>query len=316
MRDLHDATGQVAARGRWVVLYLNGHYWGLYHLTEHLGHDFLAMHFDTSAWYTSTPAGEQASDNAHRWHLLADWLRGADLSVSTQYKWALQQLDIESFTAFVILHLWNSNTTWDSQDWYAARRRSGADTRWRLFAGDTNIPFGGDDRTGREALGTLVPILASLLASPQYQAYFTAQVEQYLAGALAPAAVRERLDALAAALRPALAAEAARWHPGQEPDMAVAQWAAALQRFADSLDAKAQRLRDLSDPGDAAAAPLATRGTASVAGCRRHYCRDTRIALVGHHPAELTSGDTAVVAHLEARGATVTVLGTPRGQST
>ena len=309
MRDLHDATGQVAARGRWVVLYLNGHYWGLYYLTEHFDHSFLDMYFNNSAWYTSTPAGEQASDNAHRWHLLADWLRDADLSVSTQYKWALQQLDIESFTAFVIIHLWNSNTTWDSQDWYAARRRSGADTRWRLFVGDTNTPFGGDDRTGREALGTIVPILASLLASPQYQAYFTAQVERYLAGVLAPAAVRERLDALAAALRPALAAEAARWHPGQEPDMTVAQWAAALQRFADSLDAKAQRLRDLSDPGTLRQ-HLSQLAAPPVSPVPPPLLPDTRIALVGHHPAELTSGDAAVVAHLEARGATVTVLGT------
>ncbi|MDE2994563.1 MAG: chitobiase/beta-hexosaminidase C-terminal domain-containing protein, partial [Chloroflexota bacterium] len=33
VRDLHGAMGQVAARGRWVVLYLNGAYWGLYNLT-------------------------------------------------------------------------------------------------------------------------------------------------------------------------------------------------------------------------------------------------------------------------------------------
>ena len=36
VRDLHEAMGQVAARGRWVALYLNGAYWGLYSLTERI----------------------------------------------------------------------------------------------------------------------------------------------------------------------------------------------------------------------------------------------------------------------------------------
>ena len=69
--------------------------------------------------------------------------------------------------------------------------------------------------TGNEARGSLIPILASLLANPQYQAYFTAEVERHLAGALDTASVRERLDALAAELRPAMAAEAARWLPSR-----------------------------------------------------------------------------------------------------
>ena len=62
------------------------------------------------------------------------------------------------------------------------------------------------------------------------------------------AAVRERLTALAAELRPEMAAEAARWLPEQEPAAAVAQWEAALQQVADSLDASEQQLRQLSDP--------------------------------------------------------------------
>ena len=307
-RDLHGAMGQVAARGRWVVLYLNGAYWGLYHLTEHLDETFLATHFDTSAWYTSTPAGEQAPDNTHRWRLVADWLTGADLSIAAQYAQALRQLDIESFTTFIILHLWNGDTAGDRHDWLAARRRSGADARWRLFVGDTNTPSGRDARPGREARDALVPILASLLANPQYQDYFTAQVERHLAGALALAAVRDRLTALAAALRPAMAAEAARWRPDQEPAAAVAQWAAALQRFSDSLDAKAQQLRQLSDPATLQellpqlAAPVAPASPAPLPP-------STRIALLAGQTTELTEGDTAVVAHLEARGTTVTVLG-------
>ena len=42
VRDLHGAMGQVAAQGRWVTLYLNGAYWGLYNLTERIDDTFLA----------------------------------------------------------------------------------------------------------------------------------------------------------------------------------------------------------------------------------------------------------------------------------
>ena len=91
--------------------------------------------------------------------------------------------------------------------------------------------------------------------------------------------------------------------------MAVAQWAAALQRFADSLDDKAQRLRDLSDPATLQQhlLQLAAPTTPTVPP---PLPPDTRIALLVHYPTELAKGDAAVVAHLEARGATVTLVGT------
>ena len=50
VRDLHGAMGQVAARGRWVEVYLNGAYWGLYNLTERIDEAFLATHFDHEDW--------------------------------------------------------------------------------------------------------------------------------------------------------------------------------------------------------------------------------------------------------------------------
>ena len=40
VRDLHGAMGQVVARGRWMELYLNGAYWGLYNLTERIDETF------------------------------------------------------------------------------------------------------------------------------------------------------------------------------------------------------------------------------------------------------------------------------------
>ncbi len=316
VRDLHGAMGQVAARGRWVVVYLNGSYWGLYNLTERIDETFLATHFDHDEWDTVRPGvGEHVA-----WNEFVYWIIGMDLSAAAQYEQALQRLNIENFTSFVILNLWAGDTDWGGGNWYATRMLNGPDARWRLFVWDAEMTFGlaheidsAEDISfsqvliDNSALGPLIPILASLLANPQYQAYFSSQVEHHLAGVLDTASVRERIAALVTELRPAIAAEAARWRPEEEP--AVAQWAAAMQRLANSLDANAQLLHQMRDletfrqllpqfPVPDAHSPLPP---------------GTRMALVVHHPAELASSDVAVVTHLEARGATVTVVGTHEG---
>ena len=327
VRELHGAMGQVAARGRWVALYLNGAFWGLYNLTERIDGTFLATHFDHDDWYllAADTAEDGRLDEHEAWDAFVDWITGTDLSTAVQYAQAVQQLDIENFTSFIILRLWAGDIDWGGRNWYAARMRAGPDTRWRLFVWDAEATFGltnGIDATedisfsqvviDSGAWGPLIPILASLMASPQYQAYFTAQVERHLAGALATESVQGRLAALGAELRPAIAAEAARWLPDQEPAVAVVQWGAAMQRLSDSLDTSVQRLRQLSDP-ETLRPLLPVVPVSDDLPPVSPLPPGTRIALLVHNAAELAPGDAAVLAHLTARGATVNVLGTDEG---
>ena len=250
VRDLHGAMGQVAARGRWVALYLNGVYWGLYNLTERINEAFLARNFDASVWYAYSPSGELVPGSAYRWNLFADWLTGTDLSTASQYEQAVQQLDIENFTTYFLLNIWAQNQDWPKRNWIVAQPRQGPDRRWRFLVWDAEATFMNTEKTFERVVtdGTqLGQMFTSLLQNAQYRTYFAAQVERHLAGALATESVRRRLTALSAELRPAIAAEAARWYPEPEP-AAVEQWEAALQRLSDSLDTGEQRLRHLSDP--------------------------------------------------------------------
>ena len=320
VRELHGAMGQVAARGRWVAVYLNGVYWGLYNLTERIDEAFLASHFGHGDWdLVHTEARDHVA-----WEDFSGWLTDADLRATDQYDQALQQFDIENFTSFIILHLWAGTIDWGPQNWYAARMRAGPDARWRLFVWDAELTFGLVPGLGIDSMedasfpqavinsgarGSLILILASLMTNAQYQAYFTAQVERHLAGALATESVRDRLAALGTELRPVMAAEAARWLPDREPAVMVAQWEAALQRVADSLDVSEQRLRHISDPE-----PLRQLlPLFSVSGDPAPLPPDTRIAILVDQPAELTPGDAAVVAHLTELGATVNVIGADAG---
>ncbi len=254
--------------------------------------------------------------------MFVDWITGTDLSDGAQYEQAKQQIDIENFTSFTILHLWAGSMDWNTQNSYVARMQHGPNPWWKAFVWDAEWTFGlsqGIDTPqdtafsqtviDRGAHGPFIPILASLLANPQYQAYFTVQVERHLAGALSPEAVHERLAALTMELRPAIAAEAARWVPEQDPAALVAQWESAMQRIAAALDGNAQRLRHLSDPG--ILRPLLPNFLALDDSAP--LLPATRIALLVDHPEALEAGEVAVVAHLETRGATVNVIGTHDG---
>ena len=311
VRDLHGAMGQVAAQGRWVALYLNGVYWGLYNLTERIDESFLSTYFGHDGWDLASGDTEGGADEHVAWNEFVDWLTGADLRDDTQYVQALQQLDIENFTSFIILRLWAGDTDWGISNWYAARMRAGPDAQWRLFVWDAEASLGLHGLPAIQSViasgasGSLIPILASLLANPQYQTYFIAQVERHLAEALATESVRDRLTVLAAELRPAMAAEAARWLPDRQPAVMVAQWEAALQRVSDSLDASEQRLRHLSDP--TILRPLLPQLLAP--SDPTPLPPGTRIALLVGQPTELTDGDAAIVVHLVARGAKVNVIG-------
>ena len=288
VRDLHGAMGQVAARGRWVELYLNGAYWGLYNLTERIDDTFLATHFGHDDWELIISEGQDRV----AWEEFSDWLTGADLRAAAQYEQALQQLDIENFTSFIILNLWAGNIAWGG-NWYAARMRTGPDARWRLFVWDAETTFGLRQRQdisfSQASINhgvSFIPILASLLASPQYQAYFTAQVERHLAGALATESVRDHLAALGTELRPVMAAEAARWLPDREPAVMVAQWEAALQWIADALAVSGQQLCQLSDPETLR--PLLPNFL--VLDDLAPLPSDTRVALLVGHPCGARAG--------------------------
>ena len=294
VRDLHGAMGQVAAQGRWVTLYLNGAYWGLYNLTERIDEAFLATHFDHDDWDLA-----RADEEHVAWDAFVDWITGADLSAAAQYERAVQQLDIENFTSYFLLNIWAQNRDWPRGKWIMARPREGTDTRWRLFVWDAEVTFGPAENTLARVItngSDLEQVLTSLLKNAQYRAYFAAELERHLTGVLSPEQVLAQVDALEAAVRPAMGAEAQRWVAEGMSAMYVPAWERALTHIRHFVIERGHILRTQVDRILTAFAEPLPPGT--------------RIALLVHHPAELAKGDTAVVAHLTARGAEVTLIGT------
>ncbi|MAG34630.1 MAG: hypothetical protein CL878_00040 [Dehalococcoidia bacterium] len=237
LRDLHAAMGQAAAHGAWVALYLNGTPWGLYNVTERIDEHFLASHFDHDAWDIIRDGHQEVTaGSGEAWSAFIAWIEAADLSRDADYGAVLTQLDIESFTSYYLLNIWAQTIEWPRFNWYAARPRGPPDARWRVFVWDAewSLDFARREEAyfvrainERTALGS---IFAALLRNPQYQRYFAIRMEQRLATALAPEHVITRLDALAAAVRPAMTAEARRWGY-YAPEVHLANWEHALAQI-------------------------------------------------------------------------------------
>lgn len=139
-RDLQLDLGQTAARGRYVHLYLNGLYWGLYNLAEEPTARFAADHLGGGEDDYDVVKGlevqglvhgkpvvvnsfemEDGNDAAFR-ALLA--LRdGAPQEEPGRLAEAEALLDLDAFAAYHILEIYAANDDWLGKNWRALRRR-------------------------------------------------------------------------------------------------------------------------------------------------------------------------------------------------
>ena len=113
-----------SARGRFVHLYLNGLYWGVYNLAERPDEHFAAEHFGGKAKdYDARNADNVLSGDEIAWkELLA--LANGGLSNAAPYETIGRLLDLPAFADFMIVNLYGGNADWDrASNWYAARRR-------------------------------------------------------------------------------------------------------------------------------------------------------------------------------------------------
>lgn len=139
-RDLQLDLGQPAARGRYVHVYLNGLYWGLYNLTEEITARFAAEHLGGSENdYDVVKALEvhevqhgkpvvlssyemEDGDDAAFKQLLA--LRDAPPPADAAGLAAVETLlDLDAFAAYHILEIYSGNDDWLTKNWRALRRR-------------------------------------------------------------------------------------------------------------------------------------------------------------------------------------------------
>ncbi len=160
-RNLHRDMGQPIAHGSWVLLYLNGEFWGLYNLTERIDLDFLQSYSDKdSQWDVITK--ESGWDEMGQWYSVEEakegnyggwldnqnWVGNADFTNPGNIGGLEWRVDMENVFSYMFLQAYVQNTDWPSANWTIYQRVDpgadieGNERKWRMMVWDAEDTFG------------------------------------------------------------------------------------------------------------------------------------------------------------------------------
>ena len=163
VRNLHRDMGQPIAHGSWVLLYLNGHFWGLYNLTERIDDEFLQSYSDPDSmwdiigkesgwddhgrWFNREEAKE---GNYGGWLDNQDWVGSADFTNPGNIGGLEWRVDMENVFSYMFLQAYAQHAKgWPGTNWLVYQRVdpgadiNGDERKWRMIVWDAENTFGG-----------------------------------------------------------------------------------------------------------------------------------------------------------------------------
>ncbi len=215
IQDTMFRMGHLSTRGRFVQVYLNGNYHGLYHLQERPTRSYLASYLggDKADYaYVNSAVSDDLDVWAQVKASLGDW--------DTAQSW----IDMDSLIDYQLLSYYAGND-WDwlkNRNWMAAGPRIPGAGGWKFFPWDSDISFISEtaNNTDPNSLSrTNNPmnapdgVFTDLRIYPEFleRVHERAQLHFYGDGLLTPSKIIESYQQLADEIEPSLVAETARW---------------------------------------------------------------------------------------------------------
>ncbi|HVR74705.1 MAG TPA: lamin tail domain-containing protein [Planctomycetota bacterium] len=236
MKDSQLEMGQLSCHGTFVHLYLNGLYWGLYHLTERPTDSFLSEHLggEREEYDVFHDFAELHSGEPEAWNEMMS-LAARGLGPDREYQQIQgnnpdgsrnpdfpKYLDVDNLIDYMILHIYAGADDWPNHNWWAGRRRGPESLGFKFFVWDqeiTNISLvqtqtsWGTRFEDVSAGGSPAFLYAKLRANAEFRMRFADRVHRHLFGngALTPEASDARWRRRAAEIDRAIVGESARW---------------------------------------------------------------------------------------------------------
>lgn len=214
-RDTQLAMGRTSAHGRYVHLYLNGLYWGLYNIAERPEASFSASYFggDKTEWDALNKGIVVDGDNV-RWNQAIS-IAEAGISDDAGYAALSRYVDIPNLIDYLIINFYGGNQDWGVGNWYAAAKRQDG-CGFKFFCWDTERTLEdptGHNVTGIDAANSPARLYARLRQNPEFRMLFADRTHRFLFnnGVLTPDACIARWRNRAAQIDLPVIAESARW---------------------------------------------------------------------------------------------------------
>lgn len=245
-RDVHIAMDGSSQVQRYAHLYINGMYWGVFHIFERIEDDYMVEHFGGGEedWDVRDHLGTFNGSEQSWTETFAIADDPAGMADPANYAAIRQHVDLVDLIDYLLVHFYSNSDDWDQNNLRAARNRVEPDT-WRFFCWDQERTLlnslSTPDVNGARSIDkdTNTPtrkgpthLHQKLRANAEYRLLFADRVRKHCfhGGPLTPARAGEIWDARAAEVRPAMIAESARWGDlHQSAAKTAAGWEAVVQ---------------------------------------------------------------------------------------
>lgn len=236
MRILQREMGGYAPNGRYVHLYLDGLYWGIYNIAERATQHSNAIYFGGGKedWDVIKDFAELEAGSKDAWNRMIA-LVNTDLSQEANYQ-LLQgnkpdgtpdpdnedYLDVDNLINYMIQHIHAGAEDWPDHNYWAARRKGLQSTGFHFITWDqeisndslvrthTRVPSRFEDPITRQGPSY---VYGKLMSNETYRWTFIDRVHRHMfnGGLMTPESNRSRWAALQGLLDKAIVAESARW---------------------------------------------------------------------------------------------------------
>lgn len=227
------------------VVFLNGEYWGIYHIRERFDDKYLAEHYDLDddnvaildVFETPEIQEGDSTDVLAYTNDVINYLETHSITEQSTYDYIKAKIDIENYIDYYVTEIFFGNTDWPGNNvciWkyktddgnYHPEAPYGQDGRWRWLLKDTDFGFGlygkavshntlafatGDIREGYANEEWAVFLFKTLLQNEEFRNEFISRFADQLNTSFVPSRVNSIVDDVVSALEPEMQEHTERW---------------------------------------------------------------------------------------------------------
>ncbi len=241
-RAMQQLMGHPSARGRYVNLYLNGMYWGIYNIAERVNDNYCSSNFDgDNEDYDVIKVEEQlghavvpGDGTIDKWNAMMALVKKAGSGNTYDSRDAYLKLtgldaqgqpnpkgevllDIDNFIDYMLINLYDGNDDWDHHNWLAFKNRKDSTQGFRFICWDSEVIFTSNNydlcfTKSNDNCSTYM--FHQLMENYAFRHRFTDRAYRHLVakdGFLSPERVVAVWDSLYQIIEYPLYAESARW---------------------------------------------------------------------------------------------------------
>jgi len=218
-----DFTRVPAQNYRYVSLYINGQYWGIYALREHHSEDYFAAHYGVDPDSVEVFNGEYRYPGA-----FSDLLTYAEthyLNDPAAWAYIQEHLDVEEMIDWLILECWSGDLdVYENVRFYSSPEYDDGRILYGLVDMDLGMMNHQTYSVGFECWPQLHAVIPrALLSNAEFKDMFLTRLGRLLQNEMSDAAVQQRIDGLRAMVESETDRDLARWN--QRTDLFIIQMA-------------------------------------------------------------------------------------------